>query len=346
MDNPNLYWAIGSGVVVLIGLIWLAVVIYRKVKHRLRGFRFARAMRLMVGPLLALVVSIATIILIRFAKDEWEWIEKVDFIGTLLFVGSMAWLFIQLLAVIKLTILDQYDFARKDNLEARKVYTQFDILENILVGLVVLIALAIALMTFPSIRRIGVSLFASAGVAGIIIGLAAQKLIGTYLAGLQIAITQPIRIDDVVVVEGEWGRIEDINLTYVVVRIWDKRRLVLPTTYFIEKPFQNWTRVSADILGSVYVYADYTFPIQELRDFVEKTVPENEWWDGQVVNVQVTNNTEDTIEIRSLVSAADGSTAWDLRVWLREKIVQFIADNYEHHLPKARVSLDSEKPTS
>lgn len=340
-----MYWAIASGMVVLIGVLWLVFMIIKKLKTRLHGFRIKRALRLLTGPLLALVVNGASIVLIRFGKEEWDWMTKVDFIGTLLFVGAMAWLFIQLLAVIKLTILDQYDFDQSDNLEARKVYTQFDILENILVGLIILIALAIALMTFPSIRRIGVSLFASAGVAGIIIGLAAQKLIGTYLAGLQIAITQPIRIDDVVVVEGEWGRIEDINLTYVVVRIWDKRRLVLPTTYFIEKPFQNWTKVSADILGSVYVYADYTFPIQALRDFVEKTVPENDLWDKQVVNVQVTDNTQDTIEIRSLISASDGSAAWDLRVWLREKIVNFIAENYEQHLPKARVSLDKEKAT-
>lgn len=340
MDKQNIYWIIGSGVFVLAALVWIFRYLFINLKNRLRGLPVRKALQLMQPPLWALLFSIAVIVFIQFGQLTWDWLAQVRSAGTLLLIAALAWLFIQLLAVIKLTIIEQYDFEHKDNLEARKVFTQFDILENILVGLVVVIALAIALMTFPSIRRIGISIFASAGLAGIIIGLAAQKLIGTYLAGLQIAITQPIRIDDVVVVEGEWGRIEDISLTYVVVRIWDKRRLILPTTYFIEKPFQNWTRVSADILGTVYVYADYTFPIARLRDFVHETIADSPHWDGEVVNVQVTNNTQDTIEIRTLVGAPDGSAAWDLRVWLRERIISFIAERYEHHLPKARVVLD------
>jgi small-conductance mechanosensitive channel len=194
-------------------------------------------------------------------------------------------------------------------------------------------------MTFDSIRRIGVSLFASAGVAGIIIGFAAQKLIASVLAGFQIALTQPIRIDDVVIVENEWGWIEEITLTYVVVRIWDKRRLILPSTYFIENPFQNWTRVSADILGTVFIYTDYTVPVDELRSEFTRILEESDLWDGQTNVMQVTNATDKTLEIRALMSTADSPTAWDLRVLVREKLIHFLQQNYPESLPRTRIEM-------
>jgi small-conductance mechanosensitive channel len=175
-----------------------------------------------------------------------------------------------------------------------------------------------------------------------VIGFAAQKTLGNLLAGIQIAITQPIRIDDVVVVEGEWGRIEEITLTYVVVRIWDLRRLVLPIGYFLEKPFQNWTRVSADVLGTVYLVVDYTVPVDEIRAQLERIVRESNLWDRKVCGVQVTDASERGIEVRALVSAADSSKAWDLRCEVREKLIAFLQQNYPGSLPRVRAEIQGE----
>ncbi|WP_228779922.1 mechanosensitive ion channel family protein [Aquiflexum lacus] len=197
------------------------------------------------------------------------------------------------------------------------------------------------LLSFESIRKVGIGLFASAGVAGIIIGFSAQKAVGTLLAGIQIAITQPFRIEDAVLVENEWGWIEEINLTYVVVRIWDKRRLVLPTTYFLEKPFQNWTRTSADIIGSIFLYTDYTISIQALRDELTRLLNETPLWDKKVNVLQVTDSKETTMELRILVSAKNSPTTWDLRVHIREKLIEFIQKNYPESLPKTRLVFEN-----
>jgi small-conductance mechanosensitive channel len=194
-------------------------------------------------------------------------------------------------------------------------------------------------MLFESVRSVGVSIFASAGIAGLIIGLAAQKALGSILAGLQIAITQPIRLDDVVIVENEWGWIEEINLTYVVVRIWDKRRLVVPSTYFLDRPFQNWTRTSADILGTVFIYTDYTIPFEPLRQELTRLLESNPNWDGKVNVLQVTDSKENTLEIRALMSSPTSPQAWDLRVYVREKLVEFIQREYPQCLPRTRVAL-------
>ena len=232
-------------------------------------------------------------------------------------IFCVTWLVIKGIHFARELILTKDDIEDEDNLKARKVYTQFRVLERILIFLVILIAIAVALMTFEGIRRIGISLFASAGVAGIVIGFAAQKLLGNILAGFQIALTQPIRLDDVVIVENEWGWIEEINLTYVVVRIWDKRRLIVPTTYFIEKPFENWTRVSADILGTVFIYTDYSLPVERLREGFLEILRSTKLWDGKVGVLQVTDATDRAMEIRALMSAPNSPTAWDLRVYAR-----------------------------
>ena len=172
-------------------------------------------------------------------------------------------------------------------------------------------------------------------------GFAAQKTLGNFIAGLQIAIAQPIRLDDVVIIENEWGWIEEINLTYVVVKVWDLRRLVVPITYFIERPFQNWTKASADILGTVFLYMDYTVPVQVIREELQKIVKGSELWDGKVCGVQVTNATQQTIEVRALVSAADSPKAWDLRCLVREKLLEFLQNKYPASLPKARIELEN-----
>jgi small-conductance mechanosensitive channel len=199
------------------------------------------------------------------------------------------------------------------------------------------------LMTFPKVRQLGTTILASAGIIGIVVGMAAQRTIGAFIAGLQIAFSQPIRVDDVVIVENEWGRIEEITLTYVVVKIWDLRRLIVPITYFIEKPFQNWTRVTADILGTVFLYMDYTVPVDAIREEFQRLLKESELWDGKVCGVQVTNASERTMEVRALMSAADASIAWNLRCHVREKLIDFIKTKYPHALPRFRAELEQVK---
>jgi small-conductance mechanosensitive channel len=266
--------------------------------------------------------------------------------GEVLFIVSVAWAIIVALRIGKHQVMQNYDMGTADNLKIRKLHTQFNILEKILVFIIILISMAITLMLFEEVRNIGVSLFASAGIAGLIIGFAAQKALGTILAGLQIAITQPIRLDDVVIVENEWGWIEEINLTYVVVRIWDKRRLVIPSTYFLEKPFQNWTRVSADILGTVIIYTDYTMPVEPLRAELTRLLENNPLWDKKVNVLQVTDAKEYTLEIRALMSAETSPQAWDLRVFVREKLIEFIQREYPQCLPKTRVEVKQQTTTA
>ena len=290
-------------------------------------------------PILVVILLFDFILLKELYTIEGQAALAVSHFIKLAIIFCVTWLLIKGIHLSRELILRQYDIKEEDNLKARKVYTQFKVLARIVIFVVILIAAAIALMTFEGIRRVGISLFASAGVAGIIIGFAAQKLLSSILAGFQIAITQPIRLDDVVIVENEWGWIEEINLTYVVVRIWDKRRLIVPTTYFIEKPFQNWTRVSADILGTVFIYTDYHVPVDKLREAFMNILKDSNLWDGKVGVMQVTNATDRTMEIRALMSAPNSPTAWDLRVLVREKLIQFLKEHYPQHLPRTRVEL-------
>ncbi|GAA3518530.1 hypothetical protein GCM10022393_35810 [Aquimarina addita] len=271
--------------------------------------------------------------------------EAVDYaksISTVLYIISITWGIIVSIKILKKEIVDRYDVDATDNLKARKVYTQFNILERVIIFIIVLFAIAIGLMSFDNIRSIGISMLTSAGVAGIIVGFSAQKALGTLLAGIQIAFTQPIRLDDVVIVEGEWGTIEEITLTYVVIKIWDKRRLVVPTTYFIEKPFQNWTRQTSEIMGTVFIHTDYKMNIEALRNQLTSILEETPLWDREVNVLQVTDAKRDTVEIRALMSAKDSPTAWDLRVHVREKLVRFIQENYPESIPKSRVYLEKQ----
>jgi len=266
----------------------------------------------------------------------------LDRILYILLVTAVAWLLIRFIAVLEDFIFTQYQIDVKDNLRARKIHTQIQMLRKILTVAIFILALSVILMSFQKFRQLGTGLLASAGLAGIIIGFAAQRTLGNLLAGIQMAITQPIRLDDVVIVEGEWGRIEEITLTYVVVRIWDLRRLILPISYFIEKPFQNWTRVSADLLGTVYLYVDYTVPIGEVRDALHRILQESKYWDGQVWRLHTTDIDRQTIELRALMSAADSSSAWELRCEVREKLIEFVRENYPDSLPKFRADLNKQ----
>lgn len=259
------------------------------------------------------------------------------------FIASVTWILIEVIHFFKQKLLEKYNTQTEDNLESRKRHTQINILQKVFVFILVLVSMGLILMSIESVREIGMGLFASAGVAGIVIGLSAQKVVGALLAGIQIAITQPFRLEDAVVVEGEWGWIEEIHLTYVVVRVWDKRRLVLPTTYFLEKSFQNWTRNTADIVGTVFLYTDYQIPFDELRKELTRLLHSTELWDGDTNVLQVTDTTSSNIEIRILVSAQNSPTAWDLRVFIREKMIEFIQKNYPESLPKTRLSLSGQE---
>ncbi|MEM8567697.1 MAG: mechanosensitive ion channel domain-containing protein [Bacteroidota bacterium] len=274
---------------------------------------------------------------IDYLNLHYSWIDQIRHVS-LIFAG--AWLLINVVAVIRSAIMNQYDLTKEDNLEARKIFTQIRVFERVAVVIIVVVAIGLALMTFESIRQIGLSLLTSAGIAGIIVGLAAQRLIGNILAGLQIALTQPIRMDDVVIVEGEWGKIEEIKLTYVVVNIWDKRRLVVPATYFIEKPFQNWTRTTSEILGTVFIHTDYRMPIDPIREELDKILKNTPLWDGKVNVVQVTDSAKATMEIRALVSAKNSGSAWDLRVMVREKLIAFMQKEFPEMLPRTRIEID------
>ena len=261
-------------------------------------------------------------------------------IGTIV---SLAWLLINLVNVLEDVVIDQFEAKEGDNLESRKILTQLQYIRQISIIAIGIIAISAILLHFESVRSIGAGLLTSAGVAGIIIGFAAQRTIANLLAGFQIAFTQPIRYDDVVIVEGEWGRIEEITLTYVVVRIWDLRRLVVPINYFIEKPFQNWTRTSAEILGTVFLYVDYSIPVDKIRKKLTKILETHDLWDGKVNALQVTNTDNKVMELRALMSARDASDAFDLRCAVREQLVQFVQENYPHSLPKIRAEMEKEE---
>ncbi len=339
IDNQTLLYA--TGTFVLLTILYISTYfILRKLGSDPKYLVPKDAMKRVSKPLFILFLSFLlrskSLHTLLYLNDYSFVIKKSS---TLLIIFSITWLILVALKVSKNLIINNYDVGTSDNLKARKIYTQFNILERIFIVVVIVLALGAALMSFESIREIGVSLFASAGVAGIIIGFSAQKLIGSILAGIQIAFTQPIKFDDVVIVEGEWGRIEEITLTYVVIKIWDKRRLIVPTTYFIEKPFQNWTKTSADLMGTVFIHTDYRVPFDKLREELTRILSSTDLWDGKVNVLQVTDAKAQSVEIRALMSAVDSPTAWDLRVLVREKLIGFLQENYPESLPHTRLYL-------
>ena len=262
----------------------------------------------------------------------------------ILAITGVGWTLARAVRVIEHVISHREDLKSVDNLHARTLLTQTRGLRNVANFLIVVLTLGFVLLTFERVRQLGTGLLASAGVAGIVLGFAAQRSLSTILAGIQIALTQPIRVDDVVIVENEWGRIEEITLTYVVVRIWDKRRLVLPIVYFIEKPFQNWTRVSADLLGTVNLHLDYSVPVDEIRAECKRILDGTPLWDGEAWCVQVTETTEHCMVVRPLFSARNASDQWDLRCEVREKLIAFVQRNYPQALPRLRAEVADERP--
>lgn len=294
-----------------------------------RGRRPAR----IIVPLLALLIALPAA---GLSPEFSSLVRRCTVVGLIAGVG---WLILAGVNVTAETIISRLDVTKSDNLTARRMQTRVQVIRRVCGVIVIFLSGAAILMSLPGMREVGLSLFASAGVAGIVVGLAARPTLSNLLAGLQIALTDPVRLDDVVIVEGEWGRVEEITTTYVVVRIWDMRRLIVPLSQFIEKPFQNWTRQTAEILGTVYIYADYATPVETVRQELHRILSDNKLWDGKVWGLQVTNATDRTLEMRALMSAADSSHAWDLRCHVREKLIAFLQDRYPDVLPRTRAEI-------
>jgi len=286
--------------------------------------------------ILPLLTLMALLPAARLSEDVLTPIERAIGLGL---IAATAWLVILTIEIISDLISARYRKDLAQNLSARGVQTQIEVLHRIVVVIVVIVALSVMLMTFPAIRNIGMSLLASAGLAGLIVGMAMKNTLSNLFAGIQIAFTQPIRIEDSVVVEGEWGWVEEIGTTYVVVRIWDLRRLVLPLSYFIEHPLQNWTRNSTNLLGTVFLHVDYTVPVEEVRAELRRIVKSTNLWKGEVCVLQVTDANEHTLQLRALVDARDPGGAWDLRCYVREELIQFLQDKYPNALPRVRAEL-------
>jgi small-conductance mechanosensitive channel len=255
-------------------------------------------------------------------------------------LAASTWLAVRCLGALEGAAIRRYPMDVADNLRARRVVTQVRVLGRTVDVIVIVIGASIILLTIPGVRQLGASLLASAGVAGLAIGLAAKPVLSNLIAGLQIALTQPIRLDDVVIIEGEWGRIEEITGSYVVVRLWDERRLVVPLNWFIENPFQNWTRTGSQLIGTVFLMLDYRMPLAPLRDELKRLCSEAPEWDGRVCVLQVTDANEHAMQLRALVSASDSGRGWDLRCHVREGLIAYVQANYPEALPRWRGELE------
>ncbi len=256
-------------------------------------------------------------------------------------IAATGWLAVRLARVAESAAMRRYDVEVPDNLRARRIRTQVRVLRRVVTVGIILLALATMLLTFPQGRAIGASLLAGAGIFGVIAGVAARSTVGNLIAGLQIAFAEPIRLGDVVVVEGEWGHVEEITLTYVIVRLWDRRRLVLPSSWFLEHPVQNWTRYSADILGTVHLYVDYSTSVDGVRAEFERIVKASALWDGNVALLQVVDATERTMVLRALVSANTAPDSWDLRCEVRERLLAWLRREQPEALPRLRAEVDA-----
>ncbi len=343
----RLFWA-GALTAILyagwiIAVLWLIFRAIRAVQKRMNLWaeRTNSLLGKVIVPILGHALRLALpllgiILLLPLLKlpENWMWVTQKAF-GIFLIV-ALSVLIVRGVNAVQLALLSRHRMDAEDNLFARRIYTQVSVIRKIIVTAVVIIASGSILMLFDPVRQFGTSILASAGIAGVVLGFAAQKTLGNVLAGIQIALTQPLLIDDIVVVEGEFGQIEEITLTYVTVRTWDLRRLVLPITYFIEKPFQNWSRVSTELLGTVILYLDYQVPLGELRKELKRLVENNPKWDRRVCGLQVTDTKQRTIEVRALVSGTDPGKTFDLRCEVREGLIEFLCRNYPESLPRVR----------
>ena len=339
---------VGLWAIVALLAVALAFRIGMKIARRLARHHLVAAtvLEFVEDPARLLVSLIALQAVWQGAPDSLHYIEGLRHLTVVLLIAAATWLIVRGIAsATKIAaILHPVDVA--DNLHARGIQTQVRVLSRTLMLFVGVFGLACALMTFPSVRQVGAGLLASAGLAGLVVGFAAKPLLGNVLAGLQIALTQPIRLDDVVVLQGEFGRIEEITGSYVVVAIWDQRRLVVPLQWFIENPFQNWTRSTSQILGTVFLWVDFGFPVEKLRKELTAICESRPEWDKRVCGIQVTDANERAMQLRVLVSSANASQNWDLRCFVRERLIEYIRREMPEFLPQLRTELPDPRATS
>jgi small-conductance mechanosensitive channel len=333
--------ALGSAVVAWCCVWIVTMVLVKRFGDRDRDpdidLRFGRIRRpfTLVASALACYFCLPTL----DAIDE----QSIDLIGqamSIVAIVGIGWLVLRVTDVIGQLVSHEWDISKEDNLKERAMLTKFRVMRRVWIGIIVLCTLGAVLMTFPEIRSLGAGLLASAGVAGIVLGIALRPTLETFIASVQVAVTEPINIDDVVIVEGEWGRIEEIRPTYAVVRIWDDRRLVVPLTDFINKPFQNWTRSKSQITGVVTFKVDFATPIDAVREQVKTFVEEDENYDGRFWNVQITDADDRAMTLRVLCTAGNASKAWDLRCAVREKLIVWLRENHPDALPRLRANLE------
>jgi small-conductance mechanosensitive channel len=334
-------WAILAAIVVGATIAALAVhrFVFFLLERKLRNadhFAWLLILRKTKGPAAFAAVMVALSLSLQLGPISGSVADVLTQLMQVAFIALFTWDAIVTTDIFGSIYLRRSRLDVEDNLLARKHVTQIRILKRAAVTIIALIGIASALMTFDQVRQLGVSLFASAGVAGLAIGLAARPLLTSLIAGVQIAMTQPIRIQDAVVIEGEFGTIEEITSTYVVVQLWDWRRMILPLNYFIERPFQNWTREKSSIIGAVIIYVDYSADVGAIRRKLEEIVKTTTLWDGRVVNLQVTDVTEMSIQLRALASARTPAAAWDLRCLVREALIGFVSRELTSSLPRSR----------
>lgn len=326
--------------------IALACVLAAMVAHRVLRLVLRRLARgsLLVESMLtateragsAVLPLLALQLVWQAAPDDLSFIGAVRHLNALALIGTMTWWLISFINGIADGVMARHPSTVEDNLNARRIQTQAKVLSRSAMVVVFIAGTAMALMTFPGARQVGASLLASAGVLGIIGGLAARPVFSNLIAGLQLALAQPIRLDDVLIVKGEWGRVEEITGTYVVLKIWDERRLIIPLQWFIENPFENWTRTGSQILGTVFLWLDYAAPIDAIRAQAQKIVEAAPEWDRRVFTVVVTDANERAMQVRILVSASSSGKAFDLRCKVREEVLAFLAREHPQCLPLVR----------
>jgi small-conductance mechanosensitive channel len=344
------HWVVGVGIMVVPAIVVLIVYrwfIWRLIRLAARHSPFLQQLlERGQAPVGAILVLLALGFALPAAQFSYSLTVTIGRALLFAFVVALGWTAGKALDIAAELYLKRFRTDVEDNLLARKHVTQVNILRRAAQTLLVNITISAALMTVPGVRQYGLSLFASAGAAGIVVGLAARPVLSNLLAGIQIALTQPIRVEDSVVVEGEWGWIETITSTYVVVRVWDLRRMVVPLSYFIEKPFQNWTYESAALLGAVTLHVDYTAPLPLLRERLREIVEGSSLWDGRTVGLQVTDTTENTMELRALVSGRNAGDTFDLRCLVREGLISFLRSEHAGALPRRRTELSGPAATA
>ncbi|WP_395701520.1 mechanosensitive ion channel family protein [Aquabacterium sp.] len=325
-------------------LAWVAHRVLRPLALRLgsRTVLLASVLRRIDAPLAWLLPVLALQLVWQGVDDALRGIGAVRHASALALIAACTWTLAAAVRGVAEGVIALHPVDVADNLAARRVNTQTRVLGRIAVGVIITIGLSFMLMSFPEARQVGASILASAGVVGLVAGIAARSVFSNLLAGLQIAMAQPIRIDDVLIVEGEWGRVEEISATYVVLRIWDERRLIIPLQWFIEHPFQNWTRRDAALLGTVMLWLDFGTPLAALRTEALRLCERDPNWDRRVCVVQVTETSERAMQVRVLVSAASSGACFDLRCAVREGLIAFLHQHHPQALPRLRAELPRE----